>query len=172
MDSKTKSKLINVVAADIGSSSNDKVRKNNNEVFSYFFEDLKIGDMAEIKRKIFYSDICKFAEISRDFNQVHLDVDYAKKIGFCNVIAQGMWCGVMLSAVLGSKLPGRGTIYLSQTLDFKSPIYLEDTILARVTIKNKDTLNKKIVLDCQCLNQHGTVVTIGEAAVLPPMRKF
>jgi acyl dehydratase len=116
-------------------------------------------------------DIQLFSILSGDVNPAHLDAEYAKDDMFHTVIAQGMWSGALISAVLGTKLPGPGTIYLEQTLKFTAPVVPGDTITATVTVKNKN-LDKHIVnLECLCVNQDHKTVVRGVATVMAPTVK-
>lgn len=91
------------------------------------------GDTASITRTITQGDIQAFAELVGDFNPVHVDEQFAKKTRFGGRIAHGMWGAALVSAVLGTKLPGPGTVYLSQSLKFEAPVYAGDAIKAAVT---------------------------------------
>jgi phosphate acetyltransferase len=135
------------------------------------FDELKVGDHAEIKRTLRKQDIELFAVMSGDINPAHLDEDFAKSDQFHRVIAHGMWGGALISAVLGTELPGPGTIYLNQSLSFRRPVGLGDTITVRVTVREKNADKKHVVLDCECTNQAGETVIKGEAAVIAPSEK-
>ncbi|MDF1873855.1 MaoC/PaaZ C-terminal domain-containing protein [Vannielia sp.] len=102
------------------------------------YDELKIGDTAELIRKLTPKDIEMFALMSGDVNPAHVDEQFAKSDIFHKVIAHGMWGGALISAVLGTELPGPGTIYLSQNLSFRRPVGLGDTVTVRITVKEME----------------------------------
>lgn len=101
------------------------------------FDEIKIGDRASLTRTLTKSDIELFAVMSGDVNPAHLDEEYARSDIFHKIIAHGMWGGALISTVLGTMLPGPGTIYLSQTLRFRRPVAVGDTITVAVTVTAK-----------------------------------
>src|ERR1700712_2549770 len=103
-----------------------------------FFEDLSLGQSAEMTREVGAADIDAFAAVSGDTNPVHLDAAYAAATPFGERIAHGMLAGAYISAVLGVKLPGPGAIYLSQSLRFRRPVKIGDQVTARVTVTALD----------------------------------
>ncbi len=135
------------------------------------FDEISVGDSAEIARTLKAEDISLFAVSSGDVNPVHLDAEYAEASRFHQVIAHGMWGGALISAVLGTQLPGPGTVYVKQSLSFRKPVGVGDTILARVTVREKVGETKRIILDCECVNQDGDTVIAGEAEVIAPTIK-
>lgn len=135
------------------------------------FDELKIGDTAEITRTLHKQDIELFAVLSGDVNPAHLDEAYAKTDMFHRVIAHGMWGGALISAVIGTELPGPGTIYLDQSLSFRRPVGIGDTVTIRVTVRTKDSDTKRVKLACECINQGGELVIKGEALVIAPSDK-
>ena len=135
------------------------------------FDELKVGDSAELARTLRKQDIELFAAMSGDINPAHMDEDFAKSDIFHKVIAHGMWGGALISAVLGTELPGPGTIYLDQSLHFHHPVGLGESVVVRVTVRAKDAATKQIVLDCVCLDHAGKVLIDGEARVLAPTAK-
>ncbi|MFI4994816.1 MAG: bifunctional enoyl-CoA hydratase/phosphate acetyltransferase [Hyphomicrobiales bacterium] len=135
------------------------------------FDDIAIGDTAQLARSLSHEDIELFAILSGDVNPSHLDAEYAKDAPYHHVIAHGMWGGSLISAVLGTKLPGPGTIYVDQTLHFKGPVALGDTVTARVRVREKHEETKHVVLDCECVNQMGETVIAGIAEVIAPTQK-
>ena len=135
------------------------------------FDELKVGDSAELARTLRKQDIELFAAMSGDINPAHMDEDFAKSDIFHKVIAHGMWGGALISAVLGTELPGPGTIYLDQSLHFRHPVGLGESVVVRVTVRAKDAATKQIVLDCVCLDHAGKVLIDGEARVLAPTAK-
>jgi acyl dehydratase len=126
----------------------------------------KLGETASITRKITLEDIEKFAELTGDTNPAHLDDEFAGKTRFRGRIAHGMWTGALISAVLGTRLPGPGTIYISQTMKFKGPVYPGDEVTAKVTVTEVDEEKSIITLETICLNQGEKAVLVGDATVL------
>ncbi len=136
------------------------------------FDEIKIGDTASLVRTLSRDDIELFAIMSGDVNPAHVDEEYARSDMFHKIIAHGMWGASLISTLLGTKLPGPGTIYLNQTLDFHHPVTIGDTITVTVTVTAKDTEHHHVVLDCQCSNQRGEVVISGSAKIIAPTNKI
>ncbi len=135
------------------------------------FDELDIGDSASISHTLTRRDIQLFAAMSGDVNPQHVDEAYAKSEMFHDIIGHGMWTASLISTVLGTQLPGPGTIYLDQSLRFLRPVKLGDTITAQVTVKEKRAEHQHVVLICCCVNQHGKEVVAGEALVKAPTKK-
>lgn len=135
------------------------------------FDEIAVGDTASLTRTLQAQDISLFALASGDVNPAHLDRDYAATDRFHGVIAHGLWGGSLISAVLGTELPGPGTVYLSQSLRFLHPVRIGDTVTARVTVRAKEAADQRVRLDCVCLNAQGETVITGEAEVLAPADK-
>lgn len=136
---------------------------------SYAFEDLSMGLTAEIGRTVTEADIVLFAGVTGDTNPAHLNQQYAEGTLFKGRIAHGMLSAGLVSAVLGTRLPGPGTIYLSQSLKFRAPVRPGDTVVARVEVTALDPAKKKVTLATTC-RVGDTVVLEGEAVVLAPAR--
>jgi 3-hydroxybutyryl-CoA dehydratase len=138
-----------------------------------FFEELTVGQSAETVRVVTQADIVAFAEVSGDCNAVHLNADYAAKSAFKGVIAHGMLSASFISGVLGTKLPGEGTIYTSQSLRFLAPVRPGDTVVTRVTVKEiRPTAKSRGEVVCLTTSCVGDVTVIdGEATVLVPKLK-
>ncbi len=134
-----------------------------------FLEDLSIGMAASITKEITEEDVIAFASLSGDVNPVHLDEDYARTTRFETRIAHGMLTASLLSAVIGTKLPGPGAIYLSQTLRFRAPVRLGQAVTATCTIQEIDAKRRRVGLACEA-RVEDTVVIEGEALVLAPSR--
>jgi phosphate acetyltransferase len=132
------------------------------------FDALAIGESASLVRTAGRNDIDLFAALSGDENPAHLDAAFAAQDMFGHVIVHGMWTGALISAVLGTKLPGPGTIYLDQTLEFRHPVASGDTITATVTVKEKYPDKHIVLLDTYCTNQKGETVLRGMATVIAP----
>ena len=135
------------------------------------FDEINVGDIATLKRTLTEQDIMLFAVMSGDINPAHVDPEYATSSRFREVIGHGMWTGALISTVLGTDFPGPGTIYLSQSLRFRRPVKVGDTILIKVTAKEKDASKGKVVLDTECTNQDGEIVVSGAAEVIAPKEK-
>lgn len=133
----------------------------------YKYSEIEIGQKAEIERKITDKDIMRFAEVSGDRNPVHLDEEYAKKTFFKGRIAHGMLSAAFISAVLANELPGPGSIYLKQQLNFIKPIRIGDNITIAVEVINKDDEKERVILRTFCTNQNKELVVEGEATVIP-----
>jgi 3-hydroxybutyryl-CoA dehydratase len=132
---------------------------------------LNVGDGAEVSKTITDEDVRAFAELTGDRNPVHLDEDYASTTRFGRRIAHGMLGASLISTVLAGELPGPGSVYLSQTLRFNAPVFLGDTVTARVTVKHVREDKPVVTLETVCTNQRGERVVEGEAVVLVPRDK-
>ena len=130
------------------------------------FEELKIGMSDSITKTITAKDVEMFAEISLDKNPVHIDEEYASKSIFKTRIAHGILTSGLISAVLGTKLPGEGSIYLSQELKFMAPVFLGDTITATVEVAELISEKKRVIMTTTCTNQDGKNVIVGKAILL------
>lgn len=130
------------------------------------YEDIKIGDTAELTKTITENDVYKFAEVSGDFNPVHVDKEFASKSMFKKQIAHGMLTASLISAVLGTELPAENTIYLSQNIKFLAPVYFGDTITAKVEVIEKRDDKRIIKLKTTVSNQDGVIVVDGEAVTI------
>ena len=126
----------------------------------------KVGDSAEITKTIEQADIQAFADVTGDHNPVHLDEEFAKTTRFRGRIAHGMLTASLISAVLANKLPGEGSVYLGQTLQFVAPVFPGDQVTARVTVKEIREDKPIVKLETICVNQRDEVVIRGEATVL------
>ncbi|MGE5257114.1 MAG: MaoC family dehydratase [Hyphomicrobiales bacterium] len=129
---------------------------------------LAVGDSAEFSKTVTEADIYLFAGITGDFNPAHVDEEYSRKTYFGTRIAHGLLSAGFISAVLGNRLPGPGTIYLRQELTFLGAVKIGDTITARVEITEIDTAKGRVKLLTTCDNQEGKRVLTGEAVVSPP----
>lgn len=134
------------------------------------YEEISVGDSAQLTRTLKPQDVELFAVMSGDVNPAHVDAEYAKTDMFHRVIAHGMWGGALISAVLGTELPGPGTIFLNQSLRFEAPVGLGDTVTVRVEVTEKREKGR-LILACTCLNQLGKMVIEGVAEVIAPREK-
>ena len=135
------------------------------------FDEIAVGDSASSERTLTPEDIDLFAVVSGDVNPAHMDPAYAETDLFHKIIAHGMWGGALISAVFGTRLPGPGTIYLSQDLHFRAPVAIGDTITTTVTAREKKPEKHRIIFDCVCTNQDGHAVITGTAEVQAPTEK-
>lgn len=130
------------------------------------FSDLKIGMTESVVKTITAEDIDKFAEVSLDVNPVHLDEEYAANTMFKKRIAHGILVSGLISAVLGTKLPGEGSIYMGQELKFMAPVFIGDTITAKVEIIELVPEKSRVVCSTICTNQDGKDVIVGKATLM------
>jgi acyl dehydratase len=130
-------------------------------------EDLSVGDSAELHRMATDKSIADFVEAVGDHNPIHSDAEYAAATRFKERIAPGIWTAGLISAVIGTRLPGPGAIYLSQDLKFLKPVLLGDVVRARVTVVETNVEKNRARLRTVCLNQRGEEVLVGEALVMP-----
>jgi 3-hydroxybutyryl-CoA dehydratase len=130
--------------------------------------EMKVGDFAELAKTVTESDVYLYAGITGDFNPAHLNQVYAEKTRFKTRIAHGMLTAGLVSAVLGTRLPGPGSIYLKQSLAFLAPVRFGDTITARVEVAALDVEKNRARLRTTCVNQEGKTVLDGEAELMPP----
>ena len=126
----------------------------------------KTGDSAETTRKIEQADVDAFAEITGDHNPVHVEEAFAQQTRFGRRIAHGMLTASLISSVLANKLPGEGSVYLGQTLQFVAPVFSGDEVTARVTVTQVRDDKPIVKLETICVNQRGETVIRGEATVL------
>ena len=143
-----------------------------NRIENRTFDELQVGDTASIARTLTYKDIELFAIMSGDVNPAHVDEEFAKSDMFHRIIAHGMWGGALISTVLGTQLPGPGAIYLGQSLKFRRPVCLGDTITVTARVAEKLAEKNRVTLDCQATNQKGEVVISGTAEVIAPTEKI
>ncbi len=129
------------------------------------FADIKVGDTASFSKTVTESDIVSYAGLTGDFNPIHIDAEYAKESMFKERIAHGMLVSGFISAVLGTQLPGPNSIYLGQTLEFKLPVKIGDTVTAEVTVAEKRDDKRILKLKTTVSNQRGELVVDGSAVV-------
>ena len=132
------------------------------------FDELQVGDTAEFSKTISESDVYLYAGVTGDFNPAHINEEYAKKTFFETRIVHGMLVGGFISTVIATKLPGPGSIYIRQELNFLAPVRIGDTVTARVEIADMDREKKRLKMKTVCVNQEGITVLDGAAVVSPP----
>lgn len=132
------------------------------------FDQLEIGDSDRFSKTVSETDIYLFAGVSGDMNPAHIDETYAQGTFFKTRIAHGILSASFVSAVIGTRLPGPGTVYMRQTLEFLAPVRIGDTVTASVEVIEKLAEKKRVRLKTTCVNQDGIQVLSGEALVSPP----
>jgi 3-hydroxybutyryl-CoA dehydratase len=130
--------------------------------------EIAMGDIAEFAKTVSEGDIYQYAGISGDFNPVHVNEAYAGKTFFKGRIAHGMLSAGFISNVLGNQLPGPGSVYIRQELNFLAPVRIGDTITARITVIGVDVEKNRVTLKTECINQDGITVIDGQAVLSPP----
>jgi len=130
--------------------------------------ELDIGDFEEYTKVLTEKDVVLFSEVSGDNNPVHLDEAYASTTRFKHRIVHGHLVASLFSAILGTKLPGQGSIYLGQTIKYLKPVYLNDEIRAVVTVVECDKEKNRVKLETNAYNQNNEMVITGLAEIMPP----
>ncbi|NNG06080.1 MAG: MaoC family dehydratase [Inquilinus sp.] len=148
----------------------DDFRRYDDRIEGYYLEDLAVGMSASFAKTLTDADIILFSGVSGDTNPVHLNEEYARETLFKGRISHGMLSAGFISAVLGTKLPGPGAIYISQSLRFTAPVRAGDTVTARCTVTEIVPEKRRAVLKTECL-VGGKVVIDGEATVMVPTRE-
>ena len=133
------------------------------------YDELTVGDSDRFSKTVTDTDIYLFAGVTGDLNPAHIDEEYAKGTFFKQRIAHGMLSAGFISAVIGTRLPGPGAIYMQQTLNFKAPVRIGDTVTARVEVTELSERGHRVKLHCTC-EVDGTLVLEGEALVKVPTR--
>jgi len=136
---------------------------------TYYIDDLKPGMSESFTKTITERDIALFGEVSGDVNPVHFDEEYAKTTMFKGRIAHGMLSASYISTVLGMKMPGPGTIFMSLTTRFKAPVRIGDTVVTTCAVREVNAEKRRVIFDCVCKVGETTVVE-GEAMVMAPSR--
>jgi len=136
------------------------------------FKEIKIGDSASLQRTLTKRDVNMFAVISGDMNPTHLSDEYAQMLLEREKISgHSMWAGALVSSLLGNELPGPGTVYRSQNLNFHGALGLEDTLTVTITVKEKRAEDKSVIIECKAVNQHNEPIITGIAEVIAPTIK-
>lgn len=136
------------------------------------FEELTPGRQASLNRTLTQDDINLFAIMSGDVNPAHVDPDFAKSDIFHGVVGHGMWSGALISTLLGTVLPGPGTLYLEQDIQFKHPVHLGDSLTITIIVREKEFDKKIVTFECKGINQKGETVISGVAKVIAPTHKI
>lgn len=133
--------------------------------------ELKVGDTASIRRTFTDEDVRLYADLSADRNPIHLDADYAAETQFKQRIVHGMLVGSLFSALLGEHLPGHGAIYMSQSLQFKAPVFLDMEVIAQVEIKAIREGRPIVTASTTVTDTQGKTLVAGEAVMYVPWLK-
>ncbi|HBD9275135.1 TPA: bifunctional enoyl-CoA hydratase/phosphate acetyltransferase [Legionella pneumophila] len=136
------------------------------------FDELTLGRQASLVKTLTQDDIDLFAAMSGDVNPAHMDPTFAKSDIFHGIVGHGMWTGSLISALLGTILPGPGTIYLEQDIKFKKPVRIGDNITITLIVRDKRDDKPIVTFDCKGVNQRGEIVVDGLATVLAPTKKI
>ncbi|MDP1651819.1 MAG: bifunctional enoyl-CoA hydratase/phosphate acetyltransferase [Rhodocyclaceae bacterium] len=136
------------------------------------YDEIQVGDVATLARTLRPEDIQMFAIISGDMNPTHVDPEYARSSQFREVVAHGMWGGMLFSNILGTQFPGPGTVYVDQNLHFDRAVRVGDTLIVTVTCRRKFDHNHHILFECHGTNQDKELVIHGTAEVIAPMEKI
>lgn len=145
-------------------------RGRQNPMIGKTIDELKLGDSAKFTKTISESDVYLFAGVTGDFNPAHVNEEYAKDTYFKTRIAHGLLTASFISTVIGTMLPGPGSIYMRQEVNFLAPVKIGDTITACIEISEILTDKKRVRIKTYCINQEGKTVVDGEALVSPPRR--
>lgn len=138
---------------------------------NYPIDELAIGQRASYSKTLTEQDVILFAACSGDTNPVHLDKDYAATTPFGEPIGHGMWTGALVSAAIATRLPGPGSVYRSQNLNFKHPVKLGDTVTITLVVSELKERVKLVTLECEAHNQDGKLIAKGVAEVIAPAEK-
>tara|TARA_R110002049_G_scaffold245814_4_gene419872 strand:+ start:217 stop:693 length:477 start_codon:yes stop_codon:yes gene_type:complete len=142
------------------------------QIRNYTYDEITIGQTARYSKQIEMRDIQLFAALSGDVNPVHLDAAFAATTQFKECIAHGMLSGAIISAAIAMELPGPGSIYLGQSLRFRLPVKIGDTITVQLEVTEKKDRRSIVTLDCKVLNQSGKLVVTGTAEVMAATEKL
>ena len=134
--------------------------------------EIRVGDTSSIQRTITKSDVLLLAKLSGDLNPIHVDEAFAGANMYGKIVAQGTWVNAVVSTLVGTKLPGPGTVFLNQNLNYRRPIALDDTITVNVTVRVRHGIGRQLTLDVRVVNQNGVDVADGSVDVLTPRRKI
>ena len=136
------------------------------------YDEIQVGDTAQLVRTLRPSDIHLFAIMSGDVNPTHVDTEFARSGQFREIVGHSMWGSALISTVLGTEFPGPGTVYVSQSMNFHRPITVGDTLTITITCEAKHDRDHHIVFDCLAVNQDGMKIIDGKAEVQAPTEKI
>ena len=132
------------------------------------FDEINIGDTASIRRTLSVRDVQLFATVSGDVNPTHLDLELVKQLGANELSAHGMWLGAQISGLLGNELPGPGTVYAGQDLDFHAPLAIGEEVTISITVREKFPETRRVTFDCLGVTAGGEKILSGVARVIAP----
>lgn len=135
-------------------------------------DEITVGQSASYRKVLTERDVILFAACSGDVNPVHLDKNYAAMTPFGEPIGHGMWTGALVSAAIATCLPGPGSVYRSQSLNFKNPVKIGDEVTVTLTVTEIKARVKLVTLDCEAHNQEGKLIAKGVAEVIAPTEKL
>ena len=135
------------------------------------YDEIRVGQSAELQRTLTRDDIALFSKVSGDLNPTHLDQEFARSSAAGEITGHSLWNSGLISSLLGNVLPGPGTAYRKQDMQFHRPVALDDTVTARVKVTEKREDNV-VVFDCEVVNQRGETVMTGMAEVSAPTDKL
>jgi 3-hydroxybutyryl-CoA dehydratase len=158
-----------LIAMDLGERKKTKPLDASNALPGLYFEELAVGRRAVAMRTVMETDLNDFADVSGDTNPIHLCEDYAASTRFGQRIAHGMFTASLISALIGTKLPGPGAVYLSQSLQFLGPMKIGDVVTVAVEVVELVPSRRRARLHCECVVD-GKAVLEGEAWVAVPSR--
>jgi 3-hydroxybutyryl-CoA dehydratase len=130
------------------------------------FEEIAVGDTASFSKTVSEADIYTFAGVCGDFNPIHVDEEFARTTRFGQRIAHGIFTAALVSTVIGTALPGKNTLYMSQEMKFIAPVFIGDTMTAAVKVLEKNEAKRTLMLETTVTNQHGKAVLVGKARVM------
>jgi len=136
---------------------------------AYCIEDIEVGMSASFEKVLGDAEVQMFADLTQDNNPIHLDDDYAKGTMFKARIAHGMLTASLISNVLGTKLPGTGAIYMSQSIRFRAPVFIDDNVVVTVTVTEMNEKRRTVTMKCEC-HVGDKLVLDGEAKAMVPSR--
>lgn len=145
---------------------------NNEFLENVIFDELTVGQQASLNRTLTQNDINLFAAMSGDINPAHMDPNFAQSDILHGVVGHGMWSGALISTLLGTVLPGPGTIYLEQDIQFRKPVRIGDNLILTIIVRDKNPENHEVSFDCKGVNQKGEIVIEGLAKVIAPTKKL
>ena len=137
---------------------------------TYFFEDLAVGMRESFEKTVKNEDVIGFAELSGDRNPIHLSEHFARKTRFGGRIVHGLYTASLISALIGMRLPGPGSVYISQSLNFRGPVKIGDVVVISVEVAELTEKGRRVRLRCECAVD-GKVVLDGEGVLAVPARK-
>ena len=136
----------------------------------YYIEDIEVGQKVKFFKTFHQEDVEKFSGLSGDNNPVHLDTNYASKTIFKKRVVHGFLTASLISAAIGTKLPGPGSIYLNQSLKFLAPVFPDEKVIVELTIKNINLEKRRVIIDTTCICNNKKVL-VGEAEILVESKK-